>query len=158
MIRPSEADLKMNDRTPPPIFADSAAARRNAETIRRFFAEVLDHGDPATAARFLSPEFRDSDPARGESADASGVFAKLAGLWGAFEDGRFALREIVAAGDRVVARSIFTGTHTGPFGPLAATGRTVRVPFIDIYALAADGIRGHAHVFDSGLMMHQLQG
>ena len=109
----------------PNVFADVDTARRNADVIVRFFAEVLSRRAPEAATRFLAADYRDEDPAPGETSDAAGVVDKLTALWTAFPDGTFELLDVVAAQDRVFARSTFTGTQTGPFGPMLASGRTV---------------------------------
>jgi steroid delta-isomerase-like uncharacterized protein len=144
----------MNDK--PHILADSAAAVLNAHVVVRFFAEVLATGDAARAAGFLSADFVDHDAAPGLAAGADGVIQKLAALWHAFPDGRFTLEGVIAAGDGVAARSVFTGTHRGHFGPLAPTGRPVSVSFSDWYRIASGRIAEHWHNFDEAGLMRQL--
>lgn len=151
----------MSDRPAPAVFADTPDARVNAEAILRFFAEVLSlrDGDPERARAFLHADFADSDPAAaGEPSGAEGVVAKLAALKAAFPDGRFAPLELVAAGDRVVARSLFEGVQSGSFGALAPTGRRVSVRFVDVYVMRDRLIAGHAHLFDEAGMTRQLAG
>lgn len=87
---------------------------------------------------------------------ADGVAEKLALLWRAFPDGRFDLEELVAAGDRVAARSRLRGTQTGPFGSLPASGRSIDVAFFDLYRVADGRIVEHWHVFDEAGMMRSL--
>jgi steroid delta-isomerase-like uncharacterized protein len=53
-----------------------------------------------------------------------------------FPDYRFELLDLVAEGDKVVARIPFSGTHTGPILGLDATGRSVRVSEIVIFRIA----------------------
>ncbi len=140
----------------PQILADSAAAVLNAHVVVRFFAEVLATGDAARAAGFLSDDFIDHDAAPGVATGADGVIQKLAALWHAFPDGRFSLQSVIAAGDSVAARSVFTGTQRGYFGPLAPTGRGVSVGFSDWYRIANGKIAEHWHNFDEAGMMRQL--
>lgn len=140
----------------PQILADSAAAVLNAHVVVRFFAEVLATGDAARAAGFFAGEFIDHDSAPGIAAGADGVVQKLAALWHAFPDGRFTLEGVIAAGDGVAARSVFTGTQRGHFGPLAPTGRSVSVSFSDWYRIANGKIAEHWHDFDEAGMMRQL--
>lgn len=40
---------------------------------------------------------------------------------------------LIAEGDKVVARFTLTGTHSGDFQGIAATGNTVSFPAVDIY-------------------------
>ncbi|MGE3987561.1 ester cyclase [Pseudorhodoplanes sp.] len=140
----------------PQILADSAPAILNAHVVVRFFTEVLATGDAARAAALLAGDFVDHDADPGSPADAEGVIRKLAALWQAFPDGRFALESVIAAGDRVAARSTFTGTQRGYFGPLPPTGRSVSVSFSDWYRIADGRIAEHWHDFDEAGLMRQL--
>jgi predicted ester cyclase len=140
----------------PDIFAESAQSVLNANVIVRFFNEVLATGDAARARAFLTDGFTDHDATPGLPIGPDGVIQKLAALWLAFPDGRFTLRTVVAAGDRVAAHSLFTGTQRGRFGPLLPTGRNVSVTFSDWYRIAGGRIAEHWHDFDEAGLMRQL--
>jgi predicted ester cyclase len=75
----------------------------------------------------------------------------------AFPDLRFDPEDVLASGDKVVARVRVTGTHTGEFMGMPATGRSVDVQAVDIVRFGDDGL-GHEHwgVFDAMSMMQQL--
>ncbi len=65
--------------------------------------------------------------------------------------------DIIDAGDTVVARVRFTGTHDGDFMGMPPTGRAIDVPAIDIFRFAGDGrVNEHWGVFDAMRMMQQL--
>lgn len=140
----------------PSILADTAQAVLNANVIVRFFHDVLATGDAARAGAFLADDLVDHDAAPGSPAGADGVIQKLAVLWQAFPDGRFTLQEVIAAGDGVAARSLFTGTQHGWFGPVAPTGRRVSVSFSDWYRIADGKVAEHWHTFDEAGLMRQL--
>ncbi len=140
----------------PQIVSDSAQADLNARLIVRFFREVLMTGDAARAGGFLAEDFIDHDAAPSLSAGADAVIQKLAVWWHAFPDGQFALETVIAAGDLVAARSTFTGTHLGPFGPIAPAGRRVSVSFSDWYRVGGGRIVAHWHNFDEAGLMRQL--
>ena len=58
----------------------------------------------------------------------------------AFPDTHFTLEEVIAAGDKVIARIVGHATHTGPYfhpavGELAATGHAVTIHEIVIYRI-----------------------
>lgn len=142
----------------PNVFADVENARQNADVIIRFFADVLACRAPEAAMRFLAADYRDEDPAPGDTGDAVGVVDTLTALWAAFPDGTFDLLDVVAAGDRVFARSTFTGTQTGAFGALPASGRAVSIGFFDLYVVVDGRIAGHRHLFDQVGMMQKLGG
>jgi predicted ester cyclase len=66
-------------------------------------------------------------------------------------------QDLVASGDKVVARVRGTGTHRGEFTGMPATGRSVDVQLIDIIRFGDDGLaREHWRVFDALGMMQQL--
>ena len=50
----------------------------------------------------------------------------------AFPDGRFAVEDTIAEGDRVAVRWTFHGTNTGEYLGAAATGRAIHVTGINI--------------------------
>ena len=64
----------------------------------------------------------------------------------AFPDAHFAVEDVVAEGDRVVLRCIFTGTHRGEFRlrdwVLPATGEAVTARPIFMYRVAGGKIAG----------------
>ncbi len=48
---------------------------------------------------------------------------------GAFNDGHVEIFELIAEGDFVAVIGTYRGTHTGPMGPFAATGKTIDSEF-----------------------------
>lgn len=75
----------------------------------------------------------------------------------AFPDLRFEVQDMLASGDKVVARFRATGTQDGGFMGMPASGRHVDVEGIDIIRFADDGL-AHEHwgLFDALGMMQQL--
>lgn len=75
----------------------------------------------------------------------------------AFPDLRMEPQDVLASGDKVVARARATGTNQGEFMGMPATGRSVDVQLIDIIRFGDDGLaREHWGVFDALGMMQQL--
>ena len=73
-----------------------------------------------------------------------------------FPDYRFELLDLIAEGDKVVARMPFSGTHTGPVLDLAATGRSVQVSEIVIFRIAEGKIVEAWEEYDEFGMRRQL--
>jgi steroid delta-isomerase-like uncharacterized protein len=46
---------------------------------------------------------------------------------------------VAAADDAVAIEGLWEGTNTGPFGPLAATGRSVSMPWVNVLRFDTDG-------------------
>jgi steroid delta-isomerase-like uncharacterized protein len=57
-----------------------------------------------------------------------------------FPDYRFDLLDLIAEGDKVLARMPFSGTHAGPVLDLPATGRRVQVSEMVLFRIAAGRI------------------
>lgn len=74
----------------------------------------------------------------------------------AFSNLRFNVHDLLEDGDHVVARVSVTGTHTGEFMGLPATGNDVDFKTIDIFKFRDGKISDHWGVTDSGTLMMQI--
>jgi steroid delta-isomerase-like uncharacterized protein len=74
----------------------------------------------------------------------------------AFPDGYTTIEDMVAEGDRVVARTAFNGTHQGEMQGIPATGKSVNMPGIAIFRLDNGKITEGWLVSDNLGMMQQL--
>jgi predicted ester cyclase len=72
----------------------------------------------------------------------AGYIDRLNDVHEAFPDYRWELQDLMVEGDTIAARLIGQGTHTGPFGGIAPTGRLVRTQELVIYRVA-DGKIAH---------------
>lgn len=65
--------------------------------------------------------------------------------------------DVLASGDKVVARVHATGTHQGEFMGMPATGKSIDVQVIDIMRFGDDGlVHEHCGLLDALGMMQQL--
>lgn len=76
----------------------------------------------------------------------------------AFTERHYALDEIIAQGEKVVARVLITGTHTGMFAGHTPTGKTVKVTQFREFHVVDGKIAGHHGWFDTGTLLLQIQG
>jgi len=74
----------------------------------------------------------------------------------AFPDGKHDLAKVLIAGDHATILGTFRGTHRGAFGPVAATGKTIALPFTTVYRISEGRIAEAWLQFDSGGLMAQL--
>ena len=81
---------------------------------------------------FVSEQVSGSGPVDGLAAYIDGVRAVCT----AFPDYHWELQELVVEEDRLAARLIGQGTHTGPFSGIAPTGRKVSTQELVIYRFA----------------------
>lgn len=127
----------------------------NKAIVRRYFEEVCDAGRLEIADELFTDDFGAPGKIRGPEA------AKRAaqGLRDAFPDIRFEIDDLVAEGDRVVAKVTYTGTHGGPFLGVAATGRRIRFTGVELAVFHGGRIAAEAwHVIDHADIFRQLEG
>ena len=87
----------------------------------------------------------------------AGVVEYFRMLLAAFPDLQMATEDVIASGEKAVARVRVTGTHKGAFMGIPATGRRVDVTLIDITRFGDDGRAcEHWGVVDQLAMMQQL--
>jgi predicted ester cyclase len=64
--------------------------------------------------------------------------------------------DMIAEGDQVVTKKTFTGTHTGEFAGIPATGNKVTLQFVDIMRVRDGKIVEHWNCIDQLSFMQQL--
>jgi steroid delta-isomerase-like uncharacterized protein len=74
---------------------------------------------------------------------------------GAF-DARPEVKNVLTGEGKAAIEADFTGTHTGEFAGIPATGRTVRVPYSVVYDLRGDKISALRIYFPMSLLIEQL--
>ena len=75
-----------------------------------------------------------------------------------FPDQRNELISLRTAGDAVVVEFWLMGTHLGPLGDMAPTGRTFRVRMAAFFEFDDDGLICERVYFDPGAILGQLTG
>ena len=93
----------------------------NKDLVRRFYAEAINGRDLDAVDRLLTEDFTHDGEQRGRAGQRAAVAAFL----DAFADLRNEILLILAEGDLVAAHQRWTGTHTGSFAGVAATGRSI---------------------------------
>lgn len=79
-------------------------------------------------------------------------------LFGAMPDARYDLRALADDPDRgiVIAFAAFLGTHSGPAGPVPATGRSTESDYAYVMRFEGDRIAHLTKVWNAGWAMRQL--
>lgn len=128
----------------------------HAATLRRFYA-LVNAGDVDGLGELLAGDFVEHEVAPGLEPTKDGVLEFFRMYTAAFPDLRFEAEDVLASGDKVVARVRVTGTHQGEFMGMPATGKSIDAQAIDIVRFGDDGLaREHWGVFDTMAMMEQL--
>ena len=130
----------------------------NAALIRRLYDEAFNRGNFAFADQVHGPGYRYHDTTvAGAPVDHATYMARNAGFAAAFADRKVEIEDLIAAGDRVVARAVMHATHSGFLGDIAPTGRTVRLASTIIYRFESGRVAEEWEIFDKLGMYQQLE-
>jgi steroid delta-isomerase-like uncharacterized protein len=128
----------------------------HAATIQRLY-DLINAGDIDGVGHHIADDFAEREELPGIPPTKAGVTQYFRMLIAAFPDLHMAAEDVIASGDKAVARVRVTGTHKGPFMGMSATGKHVDVQLIDIIRFGDDGLaREHWGVVDQLAMMQQL--
>ncbi len=119
--------------------------------------DLLNAGDIDGFGALLADEFVEHEETPGLAPTKDGVLEFFRMYRAGFPDLRMDPEDVLASGDKVVARVRATGTHEGELMGLAATGKSVDVQLIDIMRFDENGlVAEHWGVVDMLAMMQQL--
>ena len=125
-------------------------------TMRRLYA-LISAGDIDGFGEHVAAGFVEHEQTPGFEPTKDGVIRMFHMYRAAFPDLRMEAEDVLASGEKVVARVRATGTHQGEFMGMPATGRSVDVQVIDIMRFGDDGlVHEHWGLFDALAMMQQL--
>lgn len=127
----------------------------NEATMRRTY-ELLSEGDVDGFGQLLSDEFVEHEELPGLSPGKDGVLELFRAYGVAFPDLRMEVLDLLASGDKTVARVKATGTQEGEFMGLPPSGRAVEVQLIDIMRFEDGLVVEHWGVMDMLSMLQQL--
>jgi steroid delta-isomerase-like uncharacterized protein len=129
------------------------STEENKALMRRFL-EASVNPDEAAFKELMAPDFVahiPSGPANRE-AFVQHNYSYVA----AFSDRQFEAEDLVAEGDKVVARATWRGTHTGAFMGLPPTGKRIVISAVITERFRDGKSVEHWSLFDSLGMMQQL--
>ncbi|QNI32652.1 ester cyclase [Alloacidobacterium dinghuense] len=128
----------------------------NKAVIMRFVEEVINQGRLEQADVLVGNNFVELDPLPGQRQGREGLKEIIGSMRAAFPDIHWVLEEMVAEGDTVVSRFIWTGTHRGEFLGIPATGKAVSVKGVVIDRIEAGMMAESRILMDSLSLMQQL--
>jgi steroid delta-isomerase-like uncharacterized protein len=129
------------------------AVEENKELLRRFFEE-LNKGNLAVWDELCTPGYIYHGTAGDMTREQSKNHA--ASLLAAFPDLNGAIDDMIAEGDKVVARYTVRGTHQGTYGGIPPTGKQVMLKGMEIDKLADGKFIETWAVSDTFGLMQQL--
>jgi steroid delta-isomerase-like uncharacterized protein len=128
----------------------------NKAVVQRFIDEVLNQGKLETADEIVAEDFVELDPLPGQRQGRGGLKEIVGMLRTAFPDMHWSIDETIAAGEKVVTRFTWTGTHKGEFLGIPATGRPVSVKGVVIDRIVGGKMTDSRILMDNLGMMQQL--
>jgi len=125
-------------------------------TMRQLY-DLLNAGNVDGFGDGLADDFMEHEELPGIPPTKEGTKEFFRMYLAAFPDLRMDAEDVLASGDKVVARVRATGTHQGELMGMPATGKAIDVQLIDIIRFGDDGLAvEHWGVFDTMAMMQQL--
>ena len=106
------------------------STEENKAILHRFFEEVFHQKNPAALEQFFAPDMVENNLPP-EGIEAHQHFLSL--YFNAFPDLTVTVEDMVAEGDKVATRGLFTGTHRGVFMGVPPTGKEVSVKYMDAW-------------------------
>jgi steroid delta-isomerase-like uncharacterized protein len=134
----------------------TSETERNKAVIRRFVEDVQNNQDWAAYDELNDPDFINRSAPPGMPADREGGKVYLQALAAAYPDVRLTIDDMIAEGDQVVTKKTFSGTNTGEFAGMPATGKHVTLQFVDIMRVQDGRIVEHWLSMDQLSWLQQL--
>lgn len=128
----------------------------NKALIRRHFDEIWNGRWLDIAKELVAPSYHSHFPLPGQPAGIEGFVYAIRLLHASFPDLQITVEDLIAEGDRVVARLTAQGTHLGTFRGIPPTRRAVRWSGIRIFRIADERIAEHWANWDDLSLMQQL--
>ena len=128
----------------------------SASLVRRMYEEAWNDGRLEVIDEICALDYVGVGPYGNEIGPESvkrGVFVRQV----AFPDIHVTIEDIIQAGDKVVARLTFRGTHQGEFQGIQPTGKEVTWTGIWIYRVANGQFVERWHNYDMHGLMEQLE-
>lgn len=118
-------------------------ARRSADAHKELVRRIYDAfatGSVDLLDDVVDQGFVDHDPMPGQAPGLPGLKQAVGLFRAGFPDGKMIINELVAEGDKVVARVTLNGTHTGEYFGRKGTGQTVTADGIEVFRVSGDKV------------------
>jgi steroid delta-isomerase-like uncharacterized protein len=129
------------------------------DVVQRFYKEVFENGNVDALDELVTEntvEHEPPPPGVAQKPGREGVKETCRAYIQAFRPLSVQVQHLYEDGDTVIAHVTYSGTHSGQFGPLPATGKSASVEGIDIMRFEGDQIAEHWGQFDGVGMLTQL--
>jgi len=126
----------------------------NKSVIRNLLL-AFEKGDTKNIDKYFAPNWVNHDPSLPPMQGLEGA-KQLIDLWSAFSNLKVTIEDSLAEGDRVAARFIIEGTHTGAMMGIAPTGKTIHVSATGIFRIIDGKTTDNWVNFDAQGLLQQL--
>lgn len=125
--------------------------------MRRYVEDVVSRGDLDAIEDVYAQDYvNHTTLAEGDLRGPDAVRGVVTAFRTGFPDVNVVIDDVIAAGDKVVARLTGYGTHTGEFLGLAPTGKKIEVRIISIFRIADGKIVERWENMDTMTLMQQI--
>jgi len=125
-------------------------------SARRFFQEVVSEGRLDVISELVADDFVEHEAMPGAPEGREAVAWFVTAFRSAVPDLSVALDDLIVEGDKLVARSTWSGTHQGELFGMPPTGKAFAMNVIDIVRFEGDTVVEHWGVSDVAGMMQQV--
>lgn len=133
------------------------SVEQNKALFRRLVEEVFNQGNVSIIDELLAPNFVEREVLPpGTPGGREGVKQLTMMFRTAFPDFNVSIDDMIAEGDKVVARTTWNGTQKGEFMGIPPGGKRVSFDVIDIIRVSEGKGVEHWGVMDSSALMQQL--
>lgn len=133
------------------------SAENNRALAQRFYDEVVNEGNLDLIDELVAEDFVDHEGFPGiPNTGPEAVRAVFSMFLAAFPDLQMTVDDMIAEGDKIVARVTMSGTHRGDLMGIPPTNKGFKVQAIDIAEIHDGKLTAHWGVTDQVAMMEQL--
>jgi steroid delta-isomerase-like uncharacterized protein len=132
------------------------SAETNKALIRRWIEEAINKQNLALVDELFTSDYVNHyfPPGLPQGPEGEKIFSS--GFFTAFPDGQMIIENLLAEGDEVAVRWIYSGTHTGSFMNLPPTGKPFSAQGVNIFRIANGKIAENWASFDMLGLLQQL--
>jgi len=129
---------------------------QNKATMKKFYNEGINKGNLDLIDELVADNFVEHEAIPGMSQGKQAVKDWFVMFRKGFPDLKFTVNDMVAEGDKVWTYITISGTNSGPFMDMDATGKKIETKGIDIVRFENGKAVEHWGVTDNTTMMQQL--
>ena len=128
----------------------------NKQLVREYFKAFL-AADEAWWNKHIAPSFRRHDPGLPfEVVGPAGVKKLAEALLPGIPDMQLPIADLVAEGEKVLARLSVKGTHAGDLIGVPTTGKTIEIGVLDLFQIRDGKLIEHWALLDNLGLMRQI--